>query len=987
MKLSAKWLTALAALVLLVVAVTGMSARPASAATGAVYAANEWSKLTNESAAPSGYLNASSVYATYPTATRLIESSSNKVRIVVTDADLNTTSSVADAMAASVRLNAVGAETILTLTAAGSPIAGAAADVLVFTGAGSTGGTALGAQANVEIGFIGDGSVAGWIRVTSNISNGSATQDVYVTYPTSAVNTTTATGSCTTFVAGCIRVKTDVNTAGQIVMGNETGLNTGRFVGYINLVENLEANAQASSTAGGDSLATIRVNAGPVTIEYSDGGTTRTVSVLVDTSAPTVSITGPANSLATRDRQPFFSGTVSETGAGLKLVQQTVSSVSTGPANSFVLAIDKVDDAANAAVILSSAGAVQGAGNAAESVTMGTVADGNASFSFSHQPPAFLPTAGIVLPDHKVDWQVRVSDLAGNIGFSDSDLASLIAGTPVTGGFQSHMVKIDRVEPAFTANAGGCSPTTPTGGTTCANATGKVYDTTTKVDSTSKTSSANVKVTFNDSVSGVDAGDFSVVLTPGGTHVPSSVTVSGAVVYLTLGTTIPSNATAVVSLSGTVTDSAGNSAAAGSVAAPDGLPPVVTVTLASGSGIGTGSEGAAQLTKSTIVATITTDESVSVTPTVETFILDGAQLIAPAASLAIGGNVFTYSVPATGADGSKALKVVATDPNGNIATSGSAAVKSFKLDSSLAAAVFTPAAASTTTLKKPFITVDFSADASTVTISEITLDSVDVTASLVASTGNKKYFIVPATNLTNASHTVTIPIGKVKDAAGNTNAAAVTFSFTVADRKTFDLSLFAGWNLVSLPSDPVDPDISTVLTNSSVDQVVAYDATDSANPWRIATRDAVSKKWTSTTETPLNAMRAGRGYWIHTNNFEAAKVSLVGPVEPGAGSPPAVTSIMVAKGWNLIGITDPDRSQTQNASGAGLLRGDVDGVGGTAVTLADYLSGPVETRVYKYNPTTLAFTEVAGGDQVVTGGGLWVYIVPNNDGTVPAITP
>ncbi|MSQ09241.1 MAG: hypothetical protein EXR44_08140, partial [Dehalococcoidia bacterium] len=203
MKLSAKWLTALAALVLLVVAVTGMSARPASAATGSVFAANEWSKLTNESAAPSGYLNASSVYATYPTATRLIETSSNKVRIVVTDADLNTTTSVADAMAATVNLKVVGASTILTLTTAASPIAGAAADVLVFTGNGSSGGTALGAQGTVEIGFIGDGTVAGWIRVTSNIASGAAATDVSVTYPTSAVNTTTTTGGCAAFAAGC----------------------------------------------------------------------------------------------------------------------------------------------------------------------------------------------------------------------------------------------------------------------------------------------------------------------------------------------------------------------------------------------------------------------------------------------------------------------------------------------------------------------------------------------------------------------------------------------------------------------------------------------------------------------------------------------------------------------------------------------------------------------------------------------------------------
>jgi hypothetical protein len=981
-KLSAKWLTALAALALLVVAVVSMSTRPASAATGTVNAANEWSKLTNESPAPTGYLYAASVYATYATTTRLIETGSSKIKISVNDADLNVTSTVADNVATAVNLSSSAVTTTITLGDATKPIAGLASAIKVFKGAGSAGGvdaTAAG-EVTVTIATAGNGTtVAGVIDVRSLISSGSATQDVYIEYPTSAQNDTTATAGCgaATLASGCIRVKTDTTTAGKIVVARETGLNTGRFEGFITLVEPT-AGVEGDSAVGGDSAAAIRVNNGPVTIEYSDAGTTRTTTVLVDTSAPTVAVTGPAHNTATQNRLPVFSGSVSETGAGLKLVQQVVASVNTGPAASFALVIDRVDDAADAAKILTPAGAI-GGGNAPEVVTLGTVADGQASLAFNYPPLVALPNATIAVPDHKVDWQVRVSDLAGNIGFSDSDTTSTTAGTPVTGGFQSHVVKIDQKIPEFLANAGGCSATTPPGVTVCGNATGKVYDSTTKADSAASTDASSVKVTFNDSVTSIDPSDFSVTLSTGGTHVPLSVTVNGAVVYLKIGATIPSNATATVAVVSAIADLAGNGTSTGSVSAADGLPPKLTVTLDGGTGTGTGSEGVNQLTKSTIKVTIVSDESLSAAPTVEPFILSGASQAVAAASLAQGSNLFTYTIPALATDGDKAVVVKATDPNGNIATSGAAATKSYKLDSALAAPVLTPAG--TISLKKPFITMDFSADASTVTIAEITLDGTNVTSSLVAASGNKKYFIVPATDLTNAEHTVTMAIAKVSDAAGNTNAAAITFKFTVADRKTFDLTLFAGWNLVSLPSDPVDPDINSVLTNKQVDQLVGYDATNAANPWRIATRDAKSGAWTSTTETPLNAVRSGKGYWLHTNNFEAAKVLLIGPTEPGAGSPPSVVSIPMAKAWNLVGVVDGSRVQTEGASGVGLLRGLA------PVVRTDYLGGVNAQRVYRYNTTTLRFEEVAAGAQLLTGDGLWVYVTPNADGTVAAITP
>jgi hypothetical protein len=249
----------------------------------------------------------------------------------------------------------------------------------------------------------------------------------------------------------------------------------------------------ASSAFIGTAGAAIKTNAGPVTIEYNDGGTTRSVQVAIDTTSPTVTITAPTNGSATQNRLPTFAGSVTDAGAGLKLAQQVSGTTNVGPIGTFNLFIDRTDDAANAAPVLATGGA-PGAGTA-ETVSLGSVTDGQTSLNFSHTPLTALPNSIITVPDHKVDFQVRVTDLAGNQGFSDSDTSSTTAGTPVTGGFQAHNVQIDQKIPAFKTNESACSSNTPPAVPTnvCGNSTGKVYDTVAKTDSQSATSRNNVK--------------------------------------------------------------------------------------------------------------------------------------------------------------------------------------------------------------------------------------------------------------------------------------------------------------------------------------------------------------------------------------------------------------------------------------------------------------------------------------------------------------
>ena len=108
-----------------------------------------------------------------------------------------------------------------------------------------------------------------------------------------------------------------------------------------------------------------------------------------------------------------------------------------------------------------------------------------------------------------------------------------------------------------------------------------------------------------------------------------------------------------------------------------------------------------------------------------------------------------------------------------------------------------------------------------------TATAVEVTTSVVADAASKVFFYQPTEALAAGAHTYSL---KVKDAAGNEATRAVTF--TKADRTDYVVTLFAGWNTVSVPSNPVDTAVDTVLSNAGIKQVVAYDATTAAQPWR-----------------------------------------------------------------------------------------------------------------------------------------------------------
>ena len=223
---------------------------------------------------------------------------------------------------------------------------------------------------------------------------------------------------------------------------------------------------------------------------------------------------------------------------------------------------------------------------------------------------------------------------------------------------------------------------------------------------------------------------------------------------------------------------------------------------------------------------------------------------------------------------------------------------------------------------------------------------------------------------------------KAIDAAGT--KLDTTTKFTKADRKSFVLELFAGWNSVSFPSDPVDTAIDSAMSNTGIAQVVAYDATTPSQPWRIASK--VDGTFTSQTEPALSSIEAGPGYWVESSNFEDQTVSLSGPTSPGDARP-GLTTIATGNGWNLVGVVDQSRSQTQKSNkGATLTRPDA---GGSAinVTNTSYFGGVNNGRAYTFDTVTSKFREQVGADTLNIGSGIWVFIGPRDNGQLPHIVP
>ena len=231
--------------------------------------------------------------------------------------------------------------------------------------------------------------------------------------------------------------------------------------------------------------------------------------------------------------------------------------------------------------------------------------------------------------NNAVDFQAVVRDLAGNVGFSDSDptgprfinaLGEEKEGdrdpdgekNNVIGVFARHVVYIDELDPYIMADA-------------------SVTGFYTLDDDEPVRDRSAIMVVFDNSVNGelIDTGTFSVEHDEETAVEVVDVDVDGKLVFLKLGEELASDATPSLTITEgrEVEDLAGNlltwqepldgkDNGIKVVEVKDGILPVLTVTLSGGSGTGVGSESPSKLTNAAIDIAIESDEDITGSPRV-----------------------------------------------------------------------------------------------------------------------------------------------------------------------------------------------------------------------------------------------------------------------------------------------------------------------------------------------------------------------------------
>jgi murein DD-endopeptidase MepM/ murein hydrolase activator NlpD len=113
----------------------------------------------------------------------------------------------------------------------------------------------------------------------------------------------------------------------------------------------------------------------------------------------------------------------------------------------------------------------------------------------------------------------------------------------------------------------------------------------------------------------------------------------------------------------------------------------------------------------------------------------------------------------------------------------------------------------------------------------------------------------------------------------------------------FQLSLTSGWNLISLPLQPSDTAITSVLSSISgaYESVWAWNANTSPPGWARYPR--------SIGTASLTTMSPGRGYWIYMYAPRVLRVT---------GSTPSKT-VQLSADWNLVGYNSTTEMNTVNA--------------------------------------------------------------------------
>ena len=194
-----------------------------------------------------------------------------------------------------------------------------------------------------------------------------------------------------------------------------------------------------------------------------------------------------------------------------------------------------------------------------------------------------------------------------------------------------------------------------------------------------------------------------------------------------------------------------------------------------------------------------------------------------------------------------------------------------------------------------------------VTVTSFTLNGTDITDSV--KTTDNETFLVSLEGIAIGDHEIEI---QAMDQAGNELDKTLSVEFEVEERDDFTKRLSPGWNLVSIPGEPADSDISVVFgSDVEVRTIYTYDPVIPGG-WMVAVRETLDSDW----QGDLTDITARRGYWVLSDAIQDWDVSIprIAGGAVGTGTPIQPPVIALYAGWNLVPVIDV----TGNFAGSGI---------------------------------------------------------------------
>ncbi len=928
----------------------------------------------------------------------------------------------------------------------------------------------IGVDEDGSSGGRGDGStsISPWLSVNASVPTDMQINIYAIKYETSSIENLVGGASMSDDPAPTqvqfadkedmlvVMAKSDGDISSQNLYLMETGRFTGVYEGYLRLTDaNGDGRGDGTSAAdwgrvtgdatGSDDMgaAVLGVDSGPVTIEYVDSdGSTRRLRIEIDHTPPSINIDAPVHNSTGDDHTPDFHGTIEDLGSGLtqdsfRLVIDNVADEGNGPINDAIKGIDADDVEGPVAGVTYSGeytgytadepfgivGPVTlygglGSTSCGEQVTCHLLADeyddGDNTGEFDDSirldlranASANSPDAVTRDKEFMVDFQAFVLDQAGNIGFSDSDVANprfindLGSDDPnvpnVLGYYSAHVIHLDNKDPVVETSQSVTGYFGMSSGKGVADRSG-------------------IQIVFDGAIDAASIGNdtFDVELDGGSMAEVVDVNVDGKYVFLKLGAELSSDATPEVSIASgmAVEDMAGNETGSNEMSSfevSDGISPVLTVSLSDGS-------GGDALTKDNITIDIDSDENLQSAPRIdvvcnslaygdnkdvddhiadraahtsgdvsangatEYMCGDAAFTLRQVSALSRPGNNWEYVWSKTSnddlPDGKVTVVAYARDRSNYTGSGGTlhnwgAASAVFTLDTALKLpdladdTQLQPTNGSEVKEARPFIFMNFSDESSAVTLDSVELNGMEIAGEFEETEMNRFVYWPMSMDLGDYELEV-----DASDAAGNSGSFSIEFK--VSKQNDFVINLLAGWNAVSVPADPVDTAIGAVFTDPAISTVIGWDT----GGWRIAVRR--DGMWESNDQyATLNEITASYGYWVKSDNFVQQPVLLMGRGARDTAGKPTLISVPTEPGWNFVGVVDQDGDQTEDYFGTTLKDSS-----NTPITAGEYL-GNSYVRAYTWDPTFSRFDVVRSSMTMTIGQGVWVYY-PEGTGIAP----